>query len=66
MWSEKIISEMARVRPQVSFMELSQSFGNITYNKEGRMVVTPENPNAKITSLKLENYRLLAHRITIQ
>lgn len=65
-WSEKIIEEMARVRPQVSFGELSHSFGNITYNKEGRMVVAPESPNAKITSLKLENYRLLAHRITIQ
>lgn len=65
-WSEKIISEMARVRPQVTFADISHSFGNITYNKEGRMVVTPENPNAKISSLKLDNYRLLAHRITIQ
>jgi hypothetical protein len=60
------MDEMYQVRPQVTFAELSHSFGNITYNKEGRMVVTPENPSARITSLKLENYRLLAHRITIQ
>lgn len=65
-WSHRIIDEMNRVRPQVSFAELSHSFGNITYNKEGRMVVTPDNPNARIASLKLENYQLLAHRITIQ
>jgi hypothetical protein len=65
-WSKRIMDEMYQVRPQVTFAELSHSFGNITYNKEGRMVVTPENPSARITSLKLENYRLLAHRITIQ
>ncbi|CAH0015023.1 unnamed protein product [Clonostachys rhizophaga] len=65
-WSERIINEMNRARPHVTFVELSHSFGNIIYNKEGRMVVAPENPcQTKITSLKLENYRLLANRMTI-
>jgi hypothetical protein len=66
-WSERIIEEMARVRPQVKFPELSDSFGDIFYNKDGRMVVAPENPQPRVTSLKLSNYRsLTVARITIQ
>lgn len=64
-WSGEIIDEMSRVRPQVQWDEISDSFGNIVYNKEGRMVISPEEPGRKITSLKLSNYRLLSHRITI-
>lgn len=65
-WSERILAEMGRVRPSVVFTELSESFGNIVYNKDGRMVITPEPPRTKITSLKLSNYRSLATGITIQ
>lgn len=65
-WSDRIIKEMARVRPEASFMELSESFGNIVYNKDGRMVITPEYPRTRITSLKLSNYRSLASGITMQ
>lgn len=60
------MTEMARVRPDVSFAELSDSFGNIMYSKEGRMVVSPENPRTRISSLKLSNYQALANRMTIQ
>ncbi|PHH85515.1 hypothetical protein CDD83_301 [Cordyceps sp. RAO-2017] len=65
-WSDVIVTEMARVRPEVTFAELSESFGNIVYSKEGRMVVSPENPRARIASLKLSNYQALANRMTIQ
>ncbi|KAF5021242.1 hypothetical protein F66182_6732 [Fusarium sp. NRRL 66182] len=65
-WSERILTEMGRVRPDITFTELSESFGNIVYNKDGRMVITPEPPKTKITSLKLSNYRSLATGITIQ
>lgn len=65
-WSDFIVTEMARVRPDVSFAELSDSFGNIVYSKEGRMVVSPENPRTHISSLKLSNYHALANRMTIQ
>jgi hypothetical protein len=65
-WSPAILSELARVRPNASFDELSESFGEIVYNKEGRMVITPENPPTRMRSLKLANYRSLASRITIQ
>lgn len=65
-WSERILAEMGRVRPGVHFPELSESFGNIVYNKDGRMVITPDPPRTKIASLKLSNYRSLATGITIQ
>jgi hypothetical protein len=65
-WSDSIINELARVRPGVSFSELNDSFGDVVYNKEGRMVISPEHSRFRMTSLKLSNYRSLATRITIQ
>ncbi|PHH68170.1 hypothetical protein CDD82_756 [Ophiocordyceps australis] len=64
-WSEAIVAEMARVRPEVSFAELSENFGSIMYSKEGRMVVSHDGCRTRITSLKLSNYQALANRITI-
>jgi hypothetical protein len=58
---------MARVRPEVKFAELSDNFGNIFHNMDGRMVVAAENAQPRVKSLKLENYRsLVITRITIQ
>ncbi|PNY29854.1 Uncharacterized protein TCAP_00243 [Tolypocladium capitatum] len=65
-WSDSIVTEMARVRPEVSFAEMSDSFGNIVYSKEGRMVISPENPRGRVLSLRLSNYKALANRMTIQ
>lgn len=66
-WSDRIIKAMSRVRPGVKFPELSESFGDIFYNRDGRMVVAPENPQPRVTSLKLSNYQsLTSGRITIQ
>ncbi|EFY94299.1 hypothetical protein MAA_10244 [Metarhizium robertsii ARSEF 23] len=65
-WSDAIVAELARVRPRVQFTELCESFGNISYSKDGRMVIMPEYPRTRISSLKLSNYRSLATRITIQ
>ncbi|KND90969.1 hypothetical protein TOPH_04327 [Tolypocladium ophioglossoides CBS 100239] len=65
-WSDAIVTEMARVRPEVSFAEMSDSFGNIVYSKEGRMVISPENPRGRVLSLRLSNYKALANRMTIQ
>lgn len=65
-WSSSILSELNQARPEATFTELSESFGSIVYNKDGRMVITPEYPKTRITSLKLSNYRSLATGITIQ
>ncbi|RFU78722.1 hypothetical protein TARUN_3510 [Trichoderma arundinaceum] len=65
-WSDYIIAEMNRVRPNITFPGLSDTFGNIVYSKDGRMIIAPEPSRPRITSLKLSNYRSLATRITIQ
>ncbi|KAK4066415.1 hypothetical protein Trihar35433_6842 [Trichoderma harzianum] len=65
-WSDYIITEMNRVRPNTTFPGLSDTFGNIVYSKDGRMIIAPEPSRPRITSLKLSNYRSLATRITIQ
>ncbi|KAL7901829.1 hypothetical protein HDV63DRAFT_394816 [Trichoderma sp. SZMC 28014] len=65
-WSEQIIAEMNRVRPETTFPGLSETFGNVIYSKDGRMIIAPEPSRPRITSLKLSNYRSLATRITIQ
>lgn len=65
-WSEQIIAGINRVRPETTFPGLSDTFGNIVYSKDGRMIIAPEPSRPRITSLKLSNYRSLATRITIQ
>ncbi|KAL7791278.1 hypothetical protein V8C37DRAFT_403016 [Trichoderma ceciliae] len=65
-WSDHIIAEMNRARPNTTFPGLSDTFGNIVYSKDGRMIIAPEPSRPRITSLKLSNYRSLATRITIQ
>lgn len=62
-WSESIVTEMARVRPTVQFNELAESFGEVGYNKDGRMVINPDFPRSR--SLKLSNYQYLTGGITI-
>lgn len=64
-WSNAIVSEMALARPEAIFPDLSESFGHVSYSKEGRMVISPEYPRTKITSLKMSNYQKFANRITI-
>ncbi|KAH8173783.1 hypothetical protein LIA77_05202 [Sarocladium implicatum] len=67
-WSDDIVAQMSRVRPDAFFPELSNSFGDIYYNtQEGRIVVAPEITQPRLASLKLSNYRTLQlPRITIQ
>ncbi|EGX89386.1 hypothetical protein CCM_07637 [Cordyceps militaris CM01] len=64
-WSEKIINEMARARPGTKFRDLSETFGNISYTKEGRIIISPEYPRTRITSLKLTNYQLFSNRAVV-
>ena len=65
-WSDEIVLEMANARPTAQFPELSDALGTVGFNKEGRMVITPQFPRTRVTSLKLANYRSIATRITIQ
>ena len=64
-WSEALVDELARVRPDMFYTELSPSFGSIVYGKDGRMMIAPDKQQTRLASLKLGNYRLLATRLAI-
>ncbi|KAK2017127.1 hypothetical protein LZ32DRAFT_577117 [Colletotrichum eremochloae] len=59
-WSDNILTELNRVRPNAKFEQLSESFGEVGYNKDGRMIISPDYPRSRVLSLKLANYALLA------
>lgn len=64
-WSDRILNEMARARPGTKFLDLSETFGNISYTKEGRILITPEFPRTRITSLKIANYQIFSARAVL-
>jgi len=64
-WSDQIVAEINRVRPDIRFEELVESFGEVGYSKEGRLVISPDFPKSRVLSLKLSNYAMLAGGITI-
>lgn len=75
-WSDAIIAEMNRARPHARFEELSESFGEVGYRKDGRITFTPEFPassgsagagasGSRTVSLKLSNYALLSAGVSI-
>ncbi|XXH03008.1 GPI mannosyltransferase 1 [Hypoxylon texense] len=64
-WSDDIVAEINRVRPDLRFEEMVESFGDVGYNKEGRLVISPDFPKSRVLSLKLANYAMLSGGITI-
>lgn len=48
------------MRPNAKFEQLSESFGEVGFNKDGRMIISPDYPRSRVLSLKLANYALLA------
>ncbi|KAI1433490.1 hypothetical protein GGR50DRAFT_497356 [Xylaria sp. CBS 124048] len=59
-WSEQILEEIHRVRPDIQFKEIVDSFGEVGINKEGRLLINPDFPKSRVLSLKLSNYAMLA------
>ncbi len=53
------------MRPNIRFKEIVDSFGEVGYNKEGRLIISPDFPKSRVLSLKLANYAMLAGGITI-
>lgn len=64
-WSDAIVSELGRARPDARFEDLAESFGEVGINKDGRMVISPEFPRSRVLSLKLSNYAYLAGGIAL-
>lgn len=64
-WSEAIVRELNRARPDARFEDLAESFGEVGINKDGRMVISPEFFKSRVLSLKLSNYAYLAGGIAV-
>lgn len=64
-WSDDIVSELNRVRPDANFEAMAESFGEVGYNKENRLVISPDFPKSRVLSLKLANYAMLSGGISI-
>ncbi|ORY57923.1 uncharacterized protein BCR38DRAFT_354017 [Pseudomassariella vexata] len=64
-WSDEIVAELNRVRPDARFESMAESFGEVGFNKEGRLVISPDFPKSHVLSLKLANYAMLSGGITI-
>ncbi|KAI1465300.1 uncharacterized protein F4812DRAFT_117023 [Daldinia caldariorum] len=64
-WSEEIVTEINCVRPDIRFEDMVDSFGEVGYNKEGRLVINPDFPKSRVLSLKLANYAMLSGGISI-
>ncbi|KAG8167010.1 hypothetical protein KVR01_002699 [Diaporthe batatas] len=64
-WSDAIVAELNRTRPDAQFEDLAESFGEVGINKDGRMVISPEFPRSRVLSLKLSNYAYLSGGIAV-
>ncbi|EPE08532.1 hypothetical protein F503_04119 [Ophiostoma piceae UAMH 11346] len=62
-WSDTIVSELNRVRPNVRWAELSETIGERTLSN-GRIVINAEFPKRRVISLKLSNYAFLVALVT--
>lgn len=59
------MTEINRVRPDIRFEKMVEKFGEVGYNKEGRLVISPDFPKARVLSLKLANYAMLSGGMSI-
>lgn len=64
-WSDTIVSELNRVRPDVQWEDLSESIGERTLSKDGRLIINAEFPKKRVVSLKLSNYAFLVALVTL-
>ena len=47
------------------YEELRETFGEVSYNKDGRMVISPDYPGPRVLGLKMANYSLLSDGVTM-
>lgn len=60
-WSPRILEALHDARPEVEYEELLDSFGDMTINHNGQLVINSSTGyyKAQLKSLKLSNYALL-------
>jgi len=63
-WSDQIVEDLARIRPGASFVEKSESFGDVGF-KDGQLLNSPTFSKSRPLSIKVSSYLLLSGGITI-
>jgi hypothetical protein len=65
LWSEDILLALSKARPGASFCELSDDFGGISYDKEGKIVLGEGFPRMRPRSLKVSGYEQFSTTPTV-
>ena len=58
-WSDTLLKELARVRPDAQYEELTENFGDLAWNKDGRLYVSTEGNRLRVRSLKISSYQII-------
>ncbi|KEZ41464.1 Uncharacterized protein SAPIO_CDS7605 [Scedosporium apiospermum] len=58
-WSEALLRELGRVRPMAQYEELTENFGDLAWNKDGRLYVSTQGNRLRVRSLKISSYRII-------
>ncbi|CAI4219298.1 unnamed protein product [Parascedosporium putredinis] len=58
-WSDTLLRELARVRPMAQYEELTENFGDLAWNKDGRLYVSTQGNRLRVRSLKISSYRII-------
>lgn len=65
LWSDKILLALSAARPEASYIELSEDFGGITYDKEGKIVPGEKTSKTRPLSMKVSSYEAFSTVIAI-
>lgn len=65
LWSEKILIALAASRPAASYVELSDDFGGISYDKDGKIVPGDKTSRTRPLSMKVSSYEAFSTVIAI-
>ncbi|SPO02075.1 uncharacterized protein DNG_04748 [Cephalotrichum gorgonifer] len=58
-WSDSLLRELNRVRPEAHYEELTENFGDLAWNKDGRLYVSTQGNRLRVRSLKISSYHII-------
>jgi hypothetical protein len=65
LWSDKILAALSIARPAANYLELSEDFGGISYDKEGKIVPGEKTSRTRPLSMKVASYEAFSNTIAI-
>lgn len=65
LWSESILEALSSIRPVARYIELSEDFGGVSYDKDGKLTLGENFPRRRPLSLKVSSYDALSNDLAI-